>query len=86
MLYEVITRNCRIDADTVLTEATLWDDVTVRANSRIEQAALCHRVRIGQGVQIEPGVVIADETTVGDEVHIRPNVKIWPRKVRNNFV
>ncbi len=77
----VIGRNCRIEADSLLTEAILWDDVTVRARSRIQQAALCHRVRIGQGAQIEAGVVIADETTVGDEVHIRPDVKIWPRKV-----
>ena len=77
----VIGRNCRVDADSLLEEAILWDDVTVRARSRIQKAALCHRVRIGQGVQIEAGVVIADETTVGDEAHIRPDVKIWPRKV-----
>ena len=80
----VIGRNCRIDAGVVLENTILWDDVTVRANSRIVGSALCHRVRIGQGVQIEAGVVIADETTVGDEVHIRPDIKIWPRKVIEN--
>jgi mannose-1-phosphate guanylyltransferase/phosphomannomutase len=77
----VIGRNCRIEAGAVLEDAILWDDVTIRANSHIQAAALCHRVRVGQGVRIEAGVVIADETTVGDEVHIRPDVKIWPRKV-----
>lgn len=80
----VIGRNCQIDAGVILEDAVLWDNVSVRAHTRIEAAALCHRVRVGQGVVIEPGVVVADETVVGDEAHIRPDVKIWPRKVIEN--
>ncbi len=77
----VVGRNCRIEDGVVLEDAILWDNVTVRASSRITGSALGHRVRIGQRVTIESGVVVADETTVGDDVHIRPDVKIWPRKV-----
>lgn len=77
----VIGRNCRIENAAVLEDTILWDNVTVGAKSQVQSAALCHRVRIGQGVTIEAGVVVADETTVGDEATIRPDVKIWPRKV-----
>jgi mannose-1-phosphate guanylyltransferase/phosphomannomutase len=77
----VVGRNCRIEDGVELEDTVLWDNVTVRAGSRIKAAVLGHFVRIGQRVVIEPGVVVADETTVGDDVHIRPEVKIWPRKV-----
>lgn len=80
----VVGRNCRIEDGVVLEDTILWDNVTVRANSRIQRAALCHRVRIGHDVKIEAGVVVADETIVGDEAEIRPDIKIWPRKVIEN--
>jgi mannose-1-phosphate guanylyltransferase/phosphomannomutase len=80
----VVGRNCRIEDGTELDGAVLWDNVTVRAGSRITAAVLGHAVRVGQGVVIEPGAVVADETTVGDEVQIRADVRIWPRKVIEN--
>lgn len=76
-----VGRNCRIEAGAILEDAILWDNVTVRADSRISYAALGSSVRVGQRVLIEPGVIVADETTIGNDVHIRPDVKIWPRKV-----
>jgi mannose-1-phosphate guanylyltransferase/phosphomannomutase len=80
----VIGRNCLIEAESVLEDAVLWDNVYVKAGSKITGANLGHKVRIGQRARIESGAVIADETIVGDDVHIRPNIKIWPRKVIEN--
>jgi len=77
----VAGRNCLIEEGAVLEEAILWDNVYIKAGTRVTGANLGNRVRVGQRAVIESGVIVADETTVGDEVNIRPNVKIWPRKV-----
>ena len=77
----VLGRNCQVEEGAVLEEAVLWDNVYIKAGTRVTGANLGHRVRIGQRSTIETGAVIADETMVGDDVNIRPNVKIWPRKV-----
>ncbi len=80
----VVGRNCQIEEGAVLEDAVLWDNVYIKTGTRVTGAILGHRVRIGQRSVIEAGAVIADETMVGDEVNIRPNVKIWPRKVIEN--
>ncbi len=77
----VVGRNCQIEEGAILEDAILWDNVYIKAGTRITAANLGHRVQVGKDSIIEAGVVIADETMVGDEVHIRPDVKIWPRKV-----
>ncbi len=77
----VVGRNCLIEEEAILEEAVLWDNVYIKAGTRVTGANLGHQVRVGQRAVIETGVVVADETTVGDEVNIRPDVKIWPRKV-----
>ncbi|MEJ2519543.1 MAG: mannose-1-phosphate guanyltransferase [Desulfuromonadales bacterium] len=76
-----VGRNCLIEAGVVLEDVMLWDNVYIKHSSTIKNACLGHRVRVGQRAVVEDGVVIADETLVGDDVHIRPGVKIWPRKV-----
>ena len=80
----VVGRNCLIEDGVIMQDAVLWDNVYVKAGAKITGANLGHRVRVGQRCLIENGAVIADETTVGDDVNIRPDVKIWPRKVIEN--
>jgi len=80
----VVGRNCLIEDGVIMQDAVLWDNVYVKAGTKITGANLGHRVRVGQRALIENGAVIADETTVGDDVNIRPDVKIWPRKVIEN--
>lgn len=77
----VVGRNCQIEEGVKLEDAILWDNVYIQAGTRITGSNLGHRVRVGKNSVIESGVVIADETMVGDDVNIRPNVRIWPRKV-----
>ncbi len=77
----VVGRNCQIEDGVTLEDAIIWDNVYIKAGTSVTGANLGHKVRVGQGATIETGVIIADETMVGDEVNIRPNVKIWPRKV-----
>ena len=80
----VVGRNCLIEDGVVIEDAVLWDNVYIKAGTRVTGANLGHRVRVGQRALIEKGVVVADETMVGDDVNIRPDVKIWPRKVIEN--
>ena len=77
----MVGRNCLIEKDAVLEDAVLWNNVYIKAGTRVTGANLGHRVRVGQRAVIESGAVVGDETTVGDEVNIRPDVKVWPRKV-----
>ena len=77
----ILGRNCLVEEGAVLEDAVLWDNVYIKTGTKVTGANLGHRVRVGQRAIIETGVVIADETMIGDDVNIRPNVKIWPRKV-----
>ncbi|HKI51557.1 MAG TPA: mannose-1-phosphate guanyltransferase [Geothermobacteraceae bacterium] len=77
----IIGRNCIIEEDVELEDAVLWDGVYLKKGCKITGAVLCHNVRAGSGVQIEPGAVIADETNIGADALIRKDVKVWPRKV-----
>ncbi len=77
----VLGRNCIVEDGVELSDAILWDNVNVKKRSRIHGATLCNNVRVGQGVVIEQGAVIADETTIGDEAYIKQDVKVWPNKV-----
>lgn len=80
----VVGRNCLIEDGAELQDAVLWDNVYIKAGTKVTGANLGHRVRVGQRAVLERGVIVADETMVGDDVHIRPDVKIWPRKVIEN--
>jgi len=77
----VVGRNCVIEDGCELEDVVLWDNVYLKKGCRIQGAALCHNVRVGQGVVIEEGVIVGDETTIGDEAYLKKDVKVWPLKV-----
>ncbi len=77
----VIGRNCTIEDGVRLSRAVLWDNAYVKKGARITDSVVCANVRVGQAAVLEEAVIVADDTSIGDEVHIKPDVKIWPRKV-----
>jgi len=77
----VIGRNCTIEAGVKLNRCVLWDNAYVKKGARITDSVICANVRVGQSAVLDEGVIVADDTSIGDEVHIKPDVKIWPRKV-----
>ena len=77
----VIGRNCTIEAGVKLTNCVIWDNVFIKKGARLTGCVICNNVRVGQGVVIEEGAIVADDTSIGEEAFIRQDVKIWPRKV-----
>jgi len=76
-----IGRNCTIESGVKLTGAVIWDNVYVKKGARINDCVVCNNVSVGQGVIMEEGGVVADDTSIGEESYVKPDVKIWPRKV-----
>jgi mannose-1-phosphate guanylyltransferase/phosphomannomutase len=77
----VIGRNCTIEPGAKLTRCIIWDNVYIKKGTRLTDCVICNNVRVGQGVVIEEGAIVAEETSVGEESYIKQDVKIWPRKV-----
>lgn len=77
----IIGRNCTIESGARLSRAVIWDNVFVKKNVRLTDCVICNSVRIGQGVVMEEGSIVAEETSVGEDAYIRQDVKIWPRKL-----
>jgi len=77
----VIGRNCVLEDDVELTDCILWDNVFVRAGSKLEGAILGNRVRVGEHASLKPGTVIGDSSTIGDQAQLNADVKVWPNKI-----
>ena len=77
----VIGRNCTIEAGVKLVNCVVWDNVYIKKGASLSGAVVCNNVRVGQGVVMEEGVIVADDTSIGEDALIRQDVKIWPRKV-----
>lgn len=79
-----VGRNCTIEDGAELEDSILWDNVYVKANSKIKGAVLGQNVRVGLDARINQGVVVGDNSKVGKEATINADIKIWPSKVIEN--
>jgi mannose-1-phosphate guanylyltransferase/phosphomannomutase len=77
----VIGRNCTIEAGVKLVNCVIWDNVFIKKGARLTGCVICNNVRVGQGVIMEEGAIVADDTSIGEDAYIKQDVKIWPRKV-----
>lgn len=77
----VIGRNCTIERGVKLNRCVIWDNVYIKKGAKITDGVICSNVRVGQGASLEEGVIVADDTSIGDASVIKPDVKIWPRKL-----
>ncbi len=77
----VIGDDSTIDSHSVIQKSILWNGVTVGERSRITGDVIGSNTIIGERVTIEENVFISDDCIIGRRAHIRPNVKLWPKKV-----
>ncbi len=77
----VIGRNCTIEDGARLSRCVVWDNVYIKKGARITDSVICNSVRVGHGVVIEEGSIVAEDTAIGEDSFIKRDVKIWPRKV-----
>jgi mannose-1-phosphate guanylyltransferase / phosphomannomutase len=81
----VIGPGARIEANADLRGAVVWADAVIGARARAEAAVVCEGAEIGAGSVLEKGSVIGDFSRLGEEVRVREGVKIWPRKIVEDF-
>ncbi len=83
--------NCVVGAGTTIGSRAevrggiVWAGATIGEGARIESSVVCERAEIGEQSILEPGSVVADGSRLGREVRVREGVKIWPRKIVEDF-
>ena len=77
----IIGDNTSVDSDSSINRSILWDNVTIGAHTRITGDVIASNTIVGERVQIEENVFISDDCIIGKRAYIRPNVKLWPKKV-----
>jgi len=74
-----------VGANANLRGAIVWEDASIGAKARVEEAVVCEGAEIGEAVFIEKGAVVGDHSQLGIEVRVKEGVKIWPRKVVEDY-
>jgi mannose-1-phosphate guanylyltransferase/phosphomannomutase len=81
IINSAIGKNCKIAADVYIKECILWDGVEIKSGVKLERAVVGDNVKIGAGSTLEEGVVVGNEAEIGRDTHLKPYIKIWPRKI-----
>ncbi|HHQ47849.1 MAG TPA: hypothetical protein ENK19_03095 [Acidobacteria bacterium] len=81
----IIGPGATIGENADLRGAVVWAEASIGPRARVEEAVICEGAEIGQGNIIENGAVVGDHSQLGVEVRVKEGVKIWPRKVVEDF-
>lgn len=74
-----------VGANSDLRGAIVWANATIGPMARVEQAVICEGAELGEGDLIEQGAVVGDHSQLGVDVRVKEGVKIWPRKVVEDY-
>ncbi|MCL4510398.1 MAG: sugar phosphate nucleotidyltransferase [Bacteroidetes bacterium] len=77
----IIGDNSSIDSSSSIHRSILWDNVHIGSRSKITGDVIGSSTIVNEQVEIEENVFISDDCIIGKRAHIRPNVKLWPKKV-----
>jgi NDP-sugar pyrophosphorylase family protein len=76
----IIGRRARIHTNANVGETIVFDDAEIGSDSSIEGAVIGNSVRIGKGVVVEQGSVIAGYVNIHDNVRLTRDVHVHPYK------
>ncbi len=77
----IIGDNTSLDSNSTINRSILWDNITIGPYSKLTGDVIASNTMVGERVQIDENVFISDDCIIGRRAHIRPNVKLWPKKV-----
>jgi len=77
----IIGNNCTVNSFSSVSRSILWDSVLVGEHSQMAGDVIGSGTIIGEQVEIEENVFISDDCIIGKKAKIKPNVKLWPKKV-----
>jgi len=81
-LYDVVIgNNVRIEDNVSIHNSVLWNDIVVEKDSKLCQAVICDKNRLGEHTVIKTGAIIAENCDLLDDVTIEKDVIVWPDKV-----
>jgi len=76
----VFGEGCEIAPGCNIRSSVLWSGVVVGPRSQLVNSVLCNKVRLGEGVYIPEGAVIASDCILEDGVSVERDVLLWPGK------
>jgi mannose-1-phosphate guanylyltransferase/phosphomannomutase len=76
----VFGQGCEISPGCSINSSVLWSGVVVGTRSQLVNTVLCNKVRLGEGVYIPEGAVIASDCILEDGVSVERDVLLWPGK------
>ena len=77
----IVGDNCSISSFSSVNRSILWDCILIGTHSKVTGDVIGSNTIVGDHVEIEENVFISDDCIIGKRAHIRPNVKLWPKKV-----
>ncbi len=81
----VIGPGVTIGSEADLRNAVIWADAVIGDHARIERAVVCEGAEVGPSAMLDPGSVVGDHSHLGKGVRVKEGIKIWPRKVVEDY-
>lgn len=81
VINSVIGKGCVIGEGTKIKNSVIWDYTTIEDNCKLSNDVLCNGVVVRSGTQIGENSFVGDEVVIGRNARIKPEVKIWPKKI-----
>jgi len=83
--YTIIGNNTIIEDDVTIVRSIIWDNCYIEYGSELRGAILCNRVNLKHYVSVFENAVIGEGCRINERVIIKPDIKIWPRKIIEPF-
>jgi len=77
----IIGDNSSIGPYSSISRSILWDNVHVGSRAKLAGDVIGSGSIVGEQVEIDENVFISEDCIIGKRAHIKPNVKLWPKKV-----
>lgn len=81
----VIGDNVYIDNGAKIVRSIIWNNVVIEKEVDIKEACIGNDCKIRYKAYIGVGAVIGDNCFIGKETVIKPEVKLWPNKIVDDF-
>ena len=79
--YSVIGNNCFIEEQTSIKRSILMSNCSIGRGCELRGSILGNKVRLMHYVSCYENAVVGDECVIHERSIIKPNIRIWPRKI-----
>ncbi|MBN2720438.1 MAG: NTP transferase domain-containing protein [Proteobacteria bacterium] len=76
----IFGEGCRIAPGSRIESSVIWSGVTIGGRCNLKNAVICDKARLGDGVFIPEGAIIASDCILEDGVSVERDISLWPGK------